>query len=568
MKLLASKLTIFFQKTSVRRSLTYFLSFLSLFILLFVTYSILFHYIMAYEGKEYSWVSGCYWVLTVMSTLGFGDITFVSDIGRAFSILVLVSGIVLLLVMLPFAFIQYGYSPWVEAQKKNSAPRTISHSIQDHIIVVGLNPLALNLTQHLTQYGFYCILLCPDIQTAFNLEDQGYNVVVGDYDDEITYRNLRVGDASMLIALDNDMKNTNIIFSARAVDENVKIVSKAEHDDSEDILALAGSSKVFRFRKLLGISLAGRVSGNMGSASYLTGFASLTIAETNINNTNLAGKTLIECSLRANVGVNIVGMWEKGKFVIPRPDVPLPEDVTLVLAGTKEQFAAFEKMMSSNSTPSSTHVLILGGGKVGIAAAKSLQERNINIVMVDKVRMRNIPTDIPFVHGDAAELEILKEAGIETASSVIITPNDDDINIYLTLYCRKLRPDIQILSRASLDRNVSMHHKAGANVVLSLSSMMTNKIVNTLTPGKMFMLSDGLSMFRGSVGRRLSKKTLLDSQIRERTLCSVVGVQKKDGSIHANPLPSYEFSAGEEIYLVGDSKAQEAFDKHYGIKDI
>ena len=54
------------------------------------------------EGEQHSWITGFYWTLVVMTTLGFGDITFTSDVGRLFSILVLLSGVVLLLVMLPF----------------------------------------------------------------------------------------------------------------------------------------------------------------------------------------------------------------------------------------------------------------------------------------------------------------------------------------------------------------------------------------------------------------------------------------------------------------------------------
>lgn len=61
---------------------------------------------MAYEGREESWVTGFYWTLTVMSTLGFDDITFESDLGRIFSSIVLLSGIIFMLVILPFTFIK------------------------------------------------------------------------------------------------------------------------------------------------------------------------------------------------------------------------------------------------------------------------------------------------------------------------------------------------------------------------------------------------------------------------------------------------------------------------------
>ena len=88
-------------------------------------YGFLFHVIMAWEGQDHSWFTGVYWALTVMSTLGFGDITFETDLGRMFSTVVLVTGIVLLLVILPFLFIRLVYGPWLEqrARARARAPR-------------------------------------------------------------------------------------------------------------------------------------------------------------------------------------------------------------------------------------------------------------------------------------------------------------------------------------------------------------------------------------------------------------------------------------------------------------
>ena len=53
--------------------------------IMIAAYSVIFHWLMEYEGKEHSWITGVYWTLTVMSTLGFGDITFSSDPGRIFT---------------------------------------------------------------------------------------------------------------------------------------------------------------------------------------------------------------------------------------------------------------------------------------------------------------------------------------------------------------------------------------------------------------------------------------------------------------------------------------------------
>lgn len=78
---------------------------------------------------------------------------------------------------------------------------------------------------------------------------------------------------------------------------------------------------------------------------------------------------------------------------------------------------------------------------------------------------------------------MLQRAHIMETPSVIVTTHDDDLNIYLTIYCRKLRPDVQILSRSTLDRNVPSLYNAGANLVMSHASMAASTIINLLSPG-------------------------------------------------------------------------------------
>ena len=122
MKFFSSQLTSFLHNTTSRRNVRLLLRFIGALIALVTLYSVLFHLIMLAEGRQHSWITGFYWTLTVMSTLGFGDITFVSDLGRLFSIVVLLSGMVLLLILLPFTFIEFFYAPWMQAQAEARAP--------------------------------------------------------------------------------------------------------------------------------------------------------------------------------------------------------------------------------------------------------------------------------------------------------------------------------------------------------------------------------------------------------------------------------------------------------------
>jgi hypothetical protein len=86
-------------------------------IVIVLLYSVIFHQLMAAEGRVYSWPTSIYWTIVTMSTLGFGDITFVSDAGRIFSVVVLISGILFLLVLLPFTVIQFVVAPWMDQRE-------------------------------------------------------------------------------------------------------------------------------------------------------------------------------------------------------------------------------------------------------------------------------------------------------------------------------------------------------------------------------------------------------------------------------------------------------------------
>ncbi len=558
MKFLVAQLLALLQERDARQNIVFLSRFISLLVLLIVIYSALFHYLMGLEGRDFSWITGLYWTLTVMSTLGFGDITFSSDAGKLFSILVMLSGVIFLLVMLPFTFIQYFWAPWLEVQKKRSIPRSLPENAQGHIILVGVNPLSLDLAQELKAYGLRAVILSPDSQTTLDLVAQGYPAVMGDHDSGETYKSLRIDEAAMLVAMDSDVRNTNIVFSAREVNTEIPIVAKVEHEAAIDILELAGSTRVFHFHKLLGHALARRVLHTGRRASVLNRFEHLEVVEAPLMRTGLVGKTLRHSGLRNETGVNVVGIWERGRFSLPTPDTMFSPNTVIVAAGTPEQVASLETMLAAGASESaaSDSVVILGGGRVGQAAAEYLNSHGHECVVVEKGRHLS-HSAIKHVQGDAAELEILEQAGLREAPAVLITTHDDDTNIYLTIYCRRLRPDIQIISRATFERNVGILHAAGADLVLSLSTMITNNVINMLSPGKVAMLNEGLNLFRCSAGENLAGKRLSESGIRDKTNCSVVAVRPAGGGeLQVNPDPAYTFALGDKFYLIGDSTGE------------
>src|SRR5207302_9896780 len=90
---------------------------------LVAVYAEIFVVLMKREEADQTWVTGAYWTLQTMSTLGYGDVTFRSDLGRTFSMVVLVLGLVVLLIFLPFTLIQLIYAPWLD-RRRAAARRT------------------------------------------------------------------------------------------------------------------------------------------------------------------------------------------------------------------------------------------------------------------------------------------------------------------------------------------------------------------------------------------------------------------------------------------------------------
>jgi Trk K+ transport system NAD-binding subunit len=123
------------------------------------------------------------------------------------------------------------------------------------------DPITINLVEKLNQYNHEYAIIVTDFQRAIELYDLNYKVVVGDPGDPETYKRLRIQNAALVVANNDDMMNTNIAFTIREISEKVPIITNADADDSIDILQLAGSTHVFQFMKMLGKSLARRTLG-------------------------------------------------------------------------------------------------------------------------------------------------------------------------------------------------------------------------------------------------------------------------------------------------------------------
>ena len=519
-------------------------------------FAIIFQILMAYEGQAHSWITGLYWTLSTMSTLGYGDITFTSDLGRLFSVLVLLSGMIFLLVLLPFTFIELFYEPWIESRAASRVPRSVPANMQGHVILTFYDPVASALIDKLAHFNYPYVVILPELEEVESLGERGIQVIQGELNDPETYRCAGVERAVLVATTRSDVINTSVAFTVRGITDKTRIIATAREGASHEILKLAGCNRVLDLSRLMAEALARRVIGGDQFTHVVGQIDDLLIAEVVASRTTLVGKNYLQAQTKTSV--SIVGFWTRGSFEIGQPESMIEANSVLVMAGSRDQLKEFDALYQAEAAPTQSRpVIIIGGGRVGRATAAALKRRGIEYRIVEQNEER-IPDTEHYLHGSGADKSVLQQAGIEQAPTVIITTGDDETNIYLTIFCRLLRPDIQIISRSSLDRNVSVLNRAGSDIVMSYASMGSNALFNLLQRSDLLMIAEGLDVFKVPVPEELAGKNLAEVSLRQRTNCSVIGIDSKDRT-RINPGPDSVLPAGGEMVMIGTPVAEAEF---------
>ncbi len=465
MKYLSSQIGFLLAAGETRANLTALIKYFAFLIVMITGYAVLFHLIMGrVEGQQHSWITGFYWTLVVMSTLGFGDITFTTDIGRLFSMVVLVSGVVFLLVMLPFLFIRLFYAPWLESRVRLRAPREVRAGTTGHVIITEYDAVAAGLVERLNAEAIPYFIVEPDAAKAARFVSDDLSVIAGENDSRATYERLQTPAARLIVANCEDTANTNITLTVREVAPQVHIAAVVEEEDSVDILRLSGATTVLPLKRQLGESLANRVNTGRAEAHVIGSFHNVHVAELPVRDTLLSGALVRDTHLRELTGLSVVGLWERGRLRPAFPHTEIRTDAVAVVAGSAAQIRTLNTLIAREGT--TAPVLVIGAGKVGQAAATALKQKALVVYVLDRDE-KALGTLAPAVDavyaGDAADRETIERAGIGRAASVLLTTNDDAMNIYLAVYCRKLNPDLRIVSRITHERNVEAIHRAGAD---------------------------------------------------------------------------------------------------------
>ena len=530
--------------------------------LLVVVYSFVFIFLMvSAEGRSYTAVDAVYWVITTMTTQGAGDIVFVSSIGKIFSMVVELTGIVLFFaILIPIVVAPVLQSVRASVPTKSKA--------QEHVLIVGYSSMVDTIIGELNERDLPYLVIDGDRDVVQALVERKIPCIYGDPSDEVTLQNAQIQRAKKVVLNQSDEKNAIIALVAKKL-TRADIIGLVEDMANAVYLLYAGADKVVSPKQLLGIDIGHKaampITHQLIGTTPLVG--SLRIFELPIlGESGLNGSSIEDAKIRERTGATVIAIWKGAKLSFnPSASEIITDTTVLLLVGTRKQLDAAKEL--SICGPDGTycairgHYIIAGYGDVGKRVSKVLRSNGIEHIIIDKHQGD--------VVGSSTDRAILKQAGITEASTLLVTVNSDMDAIYTTLVARKLNPQIDIICRAIRPQAVETLYQAGADYVLSQSVVAGQVLVKFVAPRppgtrlREVLLSEDMKVLEYPPSPSVVGRSLEHLKIRSRTGCTVVAITTGGATI-PNPDPHEVIPEDSSLTVIGTREQIHEFKRVFG----
>jgi Trk K+ transport system NAD-binding subunit len=111
-------------------------------------------------------------------------------------------------------------------------------------------------------------------------------------------------------------------------------------------------------------------------------------------------------------------------------------------------------------------------------------------------------------------------------------------------------PETEIIARVEESESVQKMYRAGADYVLSLATVSGRMIASTILEDEDVLSLDKQVEVVRTTAPELVGRTLGDAEVRSRTGCTVVGVER-DGTVVTDVGPGFRVEAGDELVVAG-----------------
>jgi voltage-gated potassium channel len=224
-----------------------------------------------------------------------------------------------------------------------------------------------------------------------------------------------------------------------------------------------------------------------------------------------------------------------------------------------------QRKMQKKIEAMSNHIIICGFGRNGKQAAKKLLAYKKPFVIIERdkeIIEKFQEDDIAFVHGNANEDEVLYEAGIEKANTLISALPSDADNLFVVLSARQINKKLRIISRASQETSYEKLKLAGANNVILPDRIGGDHMASLVVIPDLVEFIDNLGIIGKSninieevkveqLYNTKEVKTIRELDLRKKTGCTVIGFKDENGEYLVNPEADTKLVPGSKIIVLG-----------------
>jgi voltage-gated potassium channel len=293
----------------------------------------------------YQWIDAIYMTVITITTVGFAEVNPLDTPSKIFTVFLILASVVIvgyaLSIITEYILSRNNF----EDIKQRKMQKRIN-AMSNHIIICGFGRNGKQAARKLLAYKkpFVIIERNRDIVEKFQEDDIPF--IFGNANEDETLIEAGIERASTLIsALPSDADNLFVVLSARQINENLRIISRASEETSYNKLKLAGANNVILPDKIGGDHMASLVVipdliefiDNLG----IVGERNINVEEVQVNKLYDAKeiKTIKDLDLRKKTGCTVIGFKdENGEYIVnPEAETRLVPGSKIVVLGRPEQ---------------------------------------------------------------------------------------------------------------------------------------------------------------------------------------------------------------------------------------
>jgi voltage-gated potassium channel len=304
--------------------------------------------------EKLSFADALYTTVGMMATVG-TPVRPLSPAGRLFTIGVIVLGVASLLYTFGagMEFVIEGH--FSEAVRRRFMENKIA-ALRNHSIVCGFGRVGSQIAEELAAARIRFVVLDDRENNVRACLDHNYLALLGDATSDILLREAGIERAKcVLVATDDDAHNISITLSARHLNNRLFIIARANHEETEEKLKLAGADRVLSPYTIAGHRMANLAiqPGVVEFFDTLTraGGVEFAVEEVIVSPLSpLAGKTVQEAQHILSDGAMIVAL-KKSNGLVPgsRSEARIEPGEAIIAVGTPSQLAAIQRINSAQT---------------------------------------------------------------------------------------------------------------------------------------------------------------------------------------------------------------------------